>query len=103
MHAAWPMRDDLLYLLYMHPQLHVDVSVLQWAIPRPAYYSHLKDLVDAGFAKRVMFGSDGGLRHLEAGIAAIKEAPFLSDADKRAILHDNAARFFKLDDGTSKS
>lgn len=97
MHAAWPMRDDMLYLLYMHPQLHVDVSVLQWVIPRAAYYSYLKDLVDAGFAKRIMFGSDGGVRHLEIGIKAITDAPFLSEADERAILHDNAARFFKLE------
>lgn len=96
MHAAWPMRDDMLYMLYMHPQLHVDVSVLQWAIPRAAYYSYLKDLVDAGFAERIMFGSDGGPKHLRAGVAAILEAPFLTPEQKRAILHDNAVRFFKL-------
>jgi predicted TIM-barrel fold metal-dependent hydrolase len=96
MHAAWPRRDDILYMLYMHPQLHVDVSVLQWAIPRPAYFSYLKDLVDAGFAGRIMFGSDGGPKHLRAGIAAILEATFLTDSQKRAILHDNAAQFFKL-------
>ena len=96
MHAAWPFRDDILYMLYMHPQLHVDVSVLQWGIPRAAYYSYLKDLVDSGFGDRIMFGSDGGPKHLRAGVAAILEAPFLTDAQKREILHDNAARFFKL-------
>lgn len=96
MHAAWPRRDDILYMLYMHPQLHVDVSVLQWAIPRPAYFAFLKDLTDAGFADRIMFGSDGGPKHLRAGVAAILEAGFLTDSQKRAILHDNAARFFKL-------
>lgn len=96
MHAAWPFRDDITYMMYMHPQLYVDVSVLQWAIPRAAYYSHLKQLVDAGFADRIMFGSDGGPKHLRAGVAAVLEAPFLTDAQKRAILHDNAARFFKL-------
>ena len=96
MHAAWPRRDDILYMLYMHPQLHVDVSVLQWAIPRPAYYAYLKDLTDAGFADRIMFGSDGGPKHLRSGVAAIREADFLTDAQKRAILHDNAVRFFNL-------
>lgn len=94
MHAAWPMRDEMMYMLYMHPQLHVDVSVLQWAIPRAAYYDYLRDLVNAGFANRIMFGSDGGVRHLREGIAAINDADFLTAEQKRAILHDNAARFF---------
>lgn len=97
MHAAWPQRDDMLYLLYMHPQLYVDVSVLQWAIPRAAYYSYLRDLVEAGFANRIMFGSDGGVRHLREGVQAIRDADFLTEEQKRAILHDNAARFFRLD------
>jgi uncharacterized protein len=97
MHAAWPMEDDMLYMLYMHPQLHVDLSVLQWAIPRPAYLSYLRRLVEAGFANRLMFGSDGGVRHLRSGIEAIMTADFLSDEQKRAILHDNAARFLRLD------
>lgn len=96
MHGAWPMRDEMLYMLYMHPQLHIDVSVLQWAIPRPAYYAYLRDMVDAGFADRIMFGSDGGVRHLRAGIEAIRDADFLTEEQKRAILHDNAARFFRL-------
>jgi uncharacterized protein len=29
MHAAWPFLDDMTYMLYMHPQLYVDISVLQ--------------------------------------------------------------------------
>jgi hypothetical protein len=97
MHAAWPWNDAMLYMLYMHPQLHADVSVLQWAIPRPAYLSYLRRLVDAGFANRIMFGSDGGIRHLRAGIEAIMTADFLTEEQKRAILHDNAARFLRLD------
>lgn len=96
MHAAWPMADDMLYMLYMHPQLHVDVSVLQWAIPRTAYYVHLRRLVEAGFGDRIMFGSDGNVERLRSGIEAIMVADFLSDEQKRAILHDNAARFFRL-------
>ena len=96
MHAGWPFLDDMLYMLYMHPQLHVDVSVLQYAIPRPEYYRYLRTLVDAGFSSRIMFGSDGGAKQLTAGIAAINEAPFLTAEQKRAILYDNAASFFRL-------
>lgn len=101
MHAAWPFLDDMLYMLYMHPQLYVDVSVLQYAIPRPEYYRYLRTLVEAGFAKRIMFGSDGGAKQLLAGVAAIREASFLTDEQKSDILFNNAARFFRLSDAAS--
>jgi hypothetical protein len=96
MHAAWPDLAGMTYMLYMHPQLYADVSVLQWAIPRPAYYSYLKALVDAGFSSRLMFGSDGGVRHLRMGVEAIEKADFLSPEQKRDILYNNAAKFLKL-------
>jgi hypothetical protein len=95
-HAAYPFGDNIVYMLYMHPQLYVDISVLQWAIPRPAYYSYLKRLVDAGFAKRIMFGSDGSIDRLREGIDAINNADFITADQKRDILFNNAARFFKL-------
>lgn len=97
MHAAWPFRDHMIYMMDMHPQLYVDVSALDWAISRPAFYSYLKELVDDGFGKRIMFGSDGSVRKLRIGIEAIEDADFLSDEQKRDILYDNAARFFRLD------
>jgi predicted TIM-barrel fold metal-dependent hydrolase len=53
--------------------------------------------VDAGFAERVMFGTDNiqaGL--IERSIAVIEEAPFLSEQQKRDILFNNAARFLRL-------
>lgn len=95
MHAAWPMRDQMLYLLYMHPQLHVDLSVLQYAIPRPAYTQYVRELVDAGFESRLMFGSDGSARRVREGIEAIRGMPFLTDAQQQLILGGNAMRFFK--------
>ena len=96
MHAAYPFRDDMIYMLYMHPRLFVDVSVLQWAVPRAAYYGYLKELVDAGFGKRIMFGSDGSSKRLKEGIEAVNVADFLSPAQRSDIFYENAARFFKL-------
>jgi predicted TIM-barrel fold metal-dependent hydrolase len=98
MHAAWPNIEHMLYVLYMHPQVYVDISVLQYAIPHEAYMSALKALVDAGFADRIMFGSDGGPARLASGIEAIEQAPFLSPKQKRDILYDNAMRFFRISD-----
>jgi hypothetical protein len=103
MHAAFPFRDEMIYMLYMHPQLFVDVSVLQWAIPRPAYYSYLRSLVEAGFGKRIMFGSDGNTNRLKEGIEAIKNADFLTNEQKSDILYNNAVRFFGLVGSQEKS
>lgn len=96
MHAGWPLVDEMIYVLYQHPQVHVDVGVLQWAIPRPEYRSYLRRIVEAGYASRVMFGSDGGPAELRAGIEAILEADFLTEQQKRDILFNNAARFLRL-------
>lgn len=102
MHAAYPFRDDMVYMLYMHPRLYVDVSVLQWAIPRPTYYRYLKELVEAGFGKRIMFGSDGSPQRLMEGIDAILSADFLTEDQRRDILFNNAAKFFKITSSSRK-
>ena len=98
MHAVYPMLDDLLAMLYQHPQLHVDVGVIVWSQPRAAFYRYLRALVESGFGNRVMFGSDQMVWPgvIERSIAVINEAPFLSAAQKRDILYNNAARFLRL-------
>lgn len=98
MHAGYPMLDDMLAVLYAHPQVYVDVGIIVYNQPRPAFYRYLQALVDAGFAKRVMFGSDQMVwpGTIERAIAVIEEAPFLSAAQKRDIFYNNAARFLRL-------
>jgi predicted TIM-barrel fold metal-dependent hydrolase len=99
MHGGWPLVDEMLFMLYQHPQVYIDVGVLQGATPRPEYYAYLKRLVDAGYGDRIMFGSDGGAAALRNGIDAIRQADFLTEGQKRAILYDNAARFLRLPPG----
>jgi predicted TIM-barrel fold metal-dependent hydrolase len=98
MHAGYPLIDDLLVLLYAHPQVHVEVGVIVYTQPRKAFYRYLERIVEAGFANRIMFGSDQMVWPgvLERSVAVIEDAPFLSEAQKRAILYDNAARFLRL-------
>lgn len=100
MHAGWPMLDDMLAVLYTHPQVHVDVGVISYTTPRAEFHRYLRRLVEAGFGNRVMFGSDQMVWPGAIGVAieAIESADFLTAEQKRAILHDNAARFFRLDD-----
>ena len=98
MHAGWPMLDDMLAMLWVHPQLYVDVGVISWAIPRAAFHDYLRRIMEAGFGKRVMFGSDQMVwpEAIEVALSSIESAEFLNDDQKRDILYNNAARFLRL-------
>jgi uncharacterized protein len=98
MHAGWPMLDDLLAVLWTHPQVFVDVGIIVYALPEGEFYRYLRTLVEAGFGGRVMFGSDQMVwpETIELGIQRIEKAPFLSEGQKRDILYNNAARFLRL-------
>lgn len=98
MHAGYPMIDDLLTLLYAHPQVHVDVGVIVFTQPRAAFYRYLQRIIEAGFESRILFGSDQMVwpETIERSVQVIENAPFLSRAQKRAILYENAARFLRL-------
>jgi len=94
MHAGWPFLESTVALLYAHPNVYVDPGALQ-AAARPAYYRHLRGLVENGFGGRIVFGSDiPGL--VAAGIEAVRTADFLSEGQKADILCLNAARFLPI-------
>jgi predicted TIM-barrel fold metal-dependent hydrolase len=84
--------------MYAHPQVYVDVGVIVYTQPRAAFYRYLQRIMEAGFGKRVMFGSDQMVWPgvIERSIRVIEDAPFLSPGDKRDILYNNAARFLRL-------
>ena len=69
---------------------------------RPAYcaefHAYLNGLTRAGFGSRLMFGSDQMFWTdlIAMSVDAVDSAPFLTPADKRAIFHDNAVRFYRL-------
>jgi hypothetical protein len=98
-HSGWPMADEMVTILYHHPQVYAEVGLLQTTdlFPRSEYHAFLQRLVRAGFGDRILFGSDASLSE---GIDAILEADFLTDQEKRDILCGNAARFLRLDETT---
>ena len=101
MHAGWPMLDDLLAVLWAHPQVYVDVGAICWALPRAEFHRYLRRIVAAGFGKRVLFGSDQMVwpDALELAIESIESADFLSEEQKRDVFFNNAARFLQLTPG----
>jgi predicted TIM-barrel fold metal-dependent hydrolase len=99
-HAGFPLLDDLLALMYAHPQVHVGVGVIVYTQTPESFYRYMKGIFDAGFGKRVMFGSDQMVwpETIERSIAVINAAPFLTEEQKRDVLFWNAARFLRLSD-----
>jgi hypothetical protein len=105
MDAGWPRLESMTALMYSHANVFVDVAALQIEMEsRAAYMRHLRGLVEAGFGKRIMFGSDfpapGGPQAADyprEGIDAILTAEFLTAEQKADILCGNAARFLRLD------
>ena len=100
MHAGWPMIDEMIALLYAHPQVYVDLGVIDWTQPRAEFHRYLRRLVEAGYGKQIMFGSDQMVWPEAIGMAveAIETAEFLSREQKADIFYNNAARFLRLPD-----
>lgn len=98
MHAGYPMLDDMLAVMYTHPQVYVELGVIIYTQPKKAFDRYLKTMVDAGFGTRIMFGSDQMVwpEAIERSIETINRASFLSEKQKRDILYNNAARFLRL-------
>ena len=101
MHYGSPFVDDMIALLYSHPQVFVDIAQNDWGFPRAHFYSQLKRLVDAGFGRRILWGSDQMVwpATIEVAIDTIEKASFLTPAQKRDIFYNNAARFLRLTPG----
>ena len=100
MHAGYPMAERTRALLFSYPQVYVDIGSIVYTEPRPAFYAFLRELVEAGYGDRIMFGSDQMIWPgvIAASVQAIDEAPFLTAQQKRNIFYNNAARFLRLTD-----
>jgi predicted TIM-barrel fold metal-dependent hydrolase len=99
MHAGWPYLQETIATLFSYPQVYVDLGALDWAAPRAEFHAYLQALVRAGFAQRVMFGSDHMYWPEAIGMAidAVDSAKFLTAADRRDIFFNNAVRFYRLE------
>ncbi|MBL0916033.1 MAG: amidohydrolase family protein [Sphingopyxis sp.] len=98
MHAGYPMAERMRALLFSYPQVYVDIGSIVYTEPRPAFYGFLRELVEAGYGDRIMFGSDQMIWPgvIEASVRTIEEAPFLNERQKRNMFYNNAARFLRL-------
>ena len=112
MHAGWPFLDNMIAIMTTYPQVYVGLGDVAHHFPEAQFHHYLKRLVDAGFGKRIMFGSDAYSpnpkfrsdpsyfisfeERYARGIERVRSASFLSDEQKRDIFYNNAVRFFRL-------
>lgn len=97
-HAGYPLGERLIALMHAHPQVYVDTSAIDHIMPRGEFHRYLRQLVDAGFEKRIMFGSDQMIwpEAISTAVESINTAKFLTSIQKRDIFYNNAARFFRI-------
>ena len=114
MHAGWPFLDNMIAIMTTYPQVYVGTGDINHHFPKEAFHHYLKRLVDAGFGKRIMYGSDSYSpnqkyksdpeyfisfeERYDRSIEHIRSADFLSEEQKRDIFYNNAVRFFRLDE-----
>ena len=67
--------------MYRYPNVYGDLLNITWMPPRAIFYRYLQGLMDAGFGKRLMFGSDQmeWPEVIGEAIDAIESAPFLTE------------------------
>lgn len=99
MHAGYPYLQETIAVLNLYPQVYADIAVINWIRPRAEFHEYLRRLVEAGFGKRIIFGTDQMAWPEAIGMAVegIESADFLTEEQKRDIFYNNAVRFLRLD------
>ncbi len=100
MHAGYPMIDEIIALMGANAYVYVDLAGFIWSYPLEEIHAYVKRLVQAGFGKRILYGTDLLVwpELIETSIGVIENANYLSFEQKRDILFNNAVRFFRLDE-----
>lgn len=88
----------MIALMYAHPQVYVDLGVIDWTRPFANFHDYLRRLIEVGFGNRILFGSDQMVwpEAISIAITNIMNAKFLSEDQKKDILYRNAQRFLRL-------
>jgi len=100
MHGGYPYVEDMLAMMVLYPELHLDISAINFLLPKDIFHAYLRQLIGHGFGKRILFGSDNF--PLAESINSIESAEFLTEEQKSDILCANAARFLRLEESVCK-
>jgi uncharacterized protein len=100
MHAGYPQIERTISLMLQYPQVYADTGMLQALLTRGAYDAFLRRMFDAGLGKRLMYGTDQIVwpEMIERSLEMVANTDQLTDTEKRDLLYNNAARFFRIDE-----
>ena len=90
MHGGFPYGDATHALLNSYPQVFIDLGAVHFAEHPGAFHGYLRRLVEAGFADRILFGSDQMVwpDAVAASVQAYRDAPYLTDDQRAGILYE---------------
>lgn len=99
--AALPLfENETLAIMYMFPNVHVDIGVVTWAenYTIESVKEFLIKTSKYGLTDRIMYGSDEMVWPGTIGLSVdfINDADFFTNKQKRDILYNNAAKFLGL-------
>jgi len=99
MHGGAPYLQETKAIMAVYPQVYVDLATINWILPRQEFHNYLRELILAGFGKRLLFGSDQMEWPEAIGMAVdgLESAAFLTEEEKRDIFYNNAVRFLGLE------
>lgn len=100
MHSGYPQIERTIALMQAYPQVYSDTGMLHAILTKRGYEDFLARMFDAGLGKRLMFGTDQIIWPDMIGIAIemIESSDVLSATQKRDLLYNNAANFFRIDE-----
>ena len=96
-HAGYPWVEDLIMAGLYAPNVNVDISTLNQiedVVGYPVILPALEKLYRSFGSSRILFGSDG-IFNMEAIIAAVRQADFLTDSDRELIFYKNALKLLR--------
>ena len=100
MHSGYPQIERSIALMQAYPQVYSDTGMLHAIMTRRGYEDFLSRMFDAGLGKRLMFGTDQIIwpDMIEIAIEMVESSRVLNNIQKRDLLYNNAARFFRIDE-----
>jgi hypothetical protein len=98
MHMGFPWLQETKAIMNVYPQVYADIGAINWLRPVADFYSYFKSLIEAGYGKHLMYGSDQMAWEdaIPLSIKNVENAPFLTEEQKQDIFYNNAARFYNI-------
>lgn len=100
MHMGWPFFDEALYMLGTYPNVYMETSVAIWLLGDQLFNRLLSEAVATAGSDKILFGTlqMAWPEVIGRSVRTIREAGYLSPEDKHAILWQNAAGLFGIEE-----